>query len=279
MKVLLFNDDGPPSPNSPFVDEFWRTLTAACPAWDISVVLPHINCSWIGKALTTSSIVETTYYDPYTCETSTLRKSKTDFTLLSCTPGSCANIALYHIYKDVDLIISGPNAGRNSSCASTLSSGTIGAALEGSFFGCKAISVSFGYFDLITFKDPRHVSRACRAAVGVIQKLWSDWDTIPNASPMFNVNIPLIAEDYEGVSMTTFSKGDYLSLYKPQEDGSFKFAPTFDSDSALPGSDTYAIFHKQISVTPFYASLVSDLELEKYRVALVFDQLINESKL
>src|SRR5271154_1322634 len=52
--------------------------------------------------------------------------------LIIGTPSTCTNIGLHHVSgeADFDLVISGPNLGRNSSTAFTLSSGTIGAAIE-----------------------------------------------------------------------------------------------------------------------------------------------------
>jgi tubulin---tyrosine ligase len=49
------------------------------------------------------------------------------------TPSTCTNIGLHHVSGDdapFDLVISGPNFGRNSSTVFTLGSGTIGGAME-----------------------------------------------------------------------------------------------------------------------------------------------------
>ena len=52
--------------------------------------------------------------------------------LILGTPSTCTNIGLYHASgeADFDLVIAGPNLGRNSSTAFTLSSGTVGGAME-----------------------------------------------------------------------------------------------------------------------------------------------------
>jgi tubulin---tyrosine ligase len=57
--------------------------------------------------------------------------------LTTGTPSTCANIGLYHVSEEdeFDLVISGPNYGRNSSAVFTLSSGTIGAAMEAALVG------------------------------------------------------------------------------------------------------------------------------------------------
>lgn len=48
--------------------------------------------------------------------------------------------------KPFDLVLSGPNFGRNTGLAFCLSSGTLGAALAGALSGVKSIAVSYGHF-------------------------------------------------------------------------------------------------------------------------------------
>jgi tubulin--tyrosine ligase len=45
----------------------------------------------------------------------------------------------------VDLVLSGPNFGRNTTAIFALSSGTIGGALEGAVCGKKAIALSYAF--------------------------------------------------------------------------------------------------------------------------------------
>jgi 5'/3'-nucleotidase SurE len=47
---------------------------------------------------------------------------KSDYVLLEGTPSTCTNVALHNLYPgEIDLVISGPNFGRNTSTAFTLS--------------------------------------------------------------------------------------------------------------------------------------------------------------
>jgi 5'/3'-nucleotidase SurE len=49
-----------------------------------------------------------------------------EWILLDSTPATCANIALHNLFPEgIDLLISGPNHGRNSSSAFSISSGTM----------------------------------------------------------------------------------------------------------------------------------------------------------
>ena len=59
------------------------------------------------------------------------------------TPVDCVKMAFDHVLLDqkVDLVISGINHGSNSAI-NVLYSGTMGAAIEGSFYGCPTIGFS-----------------------------------------------------------------------------------------------------------------------------------------
>jgi tubulin--tyrosine ligase len=63
MRVLLVNDDGPPSTISPHVLGLWETLQSEL-GWQVSVVLPSFQKSWGGMAMTISTPVSVWYYYP-----------------------------------------------------------------------------------------------------------------------------------------------------------------------------------------------------------------------
>lgn len=62
---------------------------------------------------------------------------------LSGTPVDCVKIAFDHLIADrkVDLVLSGINHGSNAA-VNVLYSGTMGAAIEGSFYGCPSVGLS-----------------------------------------------------------------------------------------------------------------------------------------
>lgn len=126
------NDDGPPGPRSPFIAPFVSKLQER--GHKVTVVLPHIQRSWIGKAHLPDEHLEQTYYFPDRKETSD--KPRDDdgeqWNLLSGLPASCAMVGLEHHAKDIDAVISGPNLGRNSTRVFAMSSGTMGGAMEAS---------------------------------------------------------------------------------------------------------------------------------------------------
>ena len=61
----------------------------------------------------------------------------------SGTPVDCVKMAFDYLLRDerVDMVISGVNHGSNSA-VNVLYSGTMGAAIEGSFYGCPAVGLS-----------------------------------------------------------------------------------------------------------------------------------------
>ena len=70
--------------------------------------------------------------------------------LVDSTPASCIQIGLFHYFQErgpIDLVISGPNYGRNTTAVFALSSGTLGGALEAAVCGKRAIAVSYAFFD------------------------------------------------------------------------------------------------------------------------------------
>ncbi|KAJ2927136.1 hypothetical protein H1R20_g9945, partial [Candolleomyces eurysporus] len=157
-RVLLTNDDGPPDAReSPYILGLYRYLTG----WDVKVVLPSAQKSWIDG-----------------------------------TPATCANVALHNLYPDqIDLVISGPNLGRNTSSAFALSSGTIGAAMSSSLSKVRAVALSYGIVvhpTPPTFTEPAH-----HLGGQIIKHLWHNWgedvDGLRNGEvDLYNVNIPLI---------------------------------------------------------------------------------------
>ena len=134
------NDDGPPSQlSSPYVHSLISELQAA--GETVSVCVPHTQKSWTGKSHIAHTIAKPTYFRPGTLHKDdglTYTRPKNDggeeWILIDGTPATCVQIGLYHYFQEkgpIDLIISGPNYGRNSTTVFALSSGTLGAALEG----------------------------------------------------------------------------------------------------------------------------------------------------
>ena len=153
----MINDDGPPSQqSSPYVHSFVQTLQNA--GHVVSVILPHQQRSWIGKAHFVGQVTKPTYFRPGTIHEDDGVTSQTpagpnekveEWILIDGTPASCAQLGLFHFFQErgpVELVISGPNYGRNSTSLFSLSSGTIGGAMEAAVCAKKSIALSFAFY-------------------------------------------------------------------------------------------------------------------------------------
>lgn len=179
----------------PLVDE----LHAA--GHQVSVAIPAASRSWIGKAhiieasLTASFVHPDSFRDDgtwdsdYTPAPDSASAHLADWVVIqNGTPASCAQLGLYSLFADrppIDLVISGPNHGRNASTIYNLSSGTVGGALEAVFCGQRGIAISFGS------KDPQAgdvIAAAARHAVRIVDHLLGHWD---ERVELYNINVPM----------------------------------------------------------------------------------------
>jgi tubulin---tyrosine ligase len=127
--------------------------------------------------------------------------------LVDGTPASCVQIGLYHFFQDrgpIDLVVSGPNYGRNSTAVFSLSSGTLGGALEAAVCKRKAIALSYAFFS--RNHDPEIIAGASKLSVKVIQHLWDNWGKDVD---LYSVNVPLVENVGERKIMWTSMLQNY----------------------------------------------------------------------
>lgn len=178
--------------------------------------------------------------------------------------------------------ISGPNLGRNTSCACflilvdcraseaqglydtaafALSSGTIGAAMSSSLSKKRAIAISYGtviHPTPTTYFEPAH-----RMSCQIINHLWNNWGEDecglrPGEVDLYSVNIPLIEDilSNEGLKIcwTRMWRNSYGRLFK-------NISQTNSSNRSVqaPGAD--AITNRQTEASG--SSLEDEGNLEK----------------
>lgn len=223
MHVLVTNDDGPPNADtSPYVHYFIEELKKSTD-WKVSIAVPNTQRSWIGKAhmigqnLTASYIypgkVGEKYEGPFYQRQS--GKENDEWVLLDGTPASCTNVGINYLFNEkgpVDLVLSGPNFGRNSTALYITSSGTIGAAMEGALCGVKSIGLSFAY------KDKTHnveqIEKACEISVKLIQHLYNNWS---EKAQLYSINVPLdLAPNYK-ILYTHILENTWKANFEPFE--------------------------------------------------------------
>lgn len=195
LVTKVVNDDGPPSNHSsPYVHSLVATLQEA--GHRVSVVLPHVQRSWIGKAHIVGQTLTPSYFRPGSLLQDDGVTSERPFEdggeewiLIDGTPASCAQIGLHHVFQDkgpIDLVLSGPNYGRNTTAVFALSSGTIGGALEGAISGKKSIALSYAFDS--REHDPEIISAASRLSTRLVEKLTKEW---PDDVHLYSINVPL----------------------------------------------------------------------------------------
>jgi 5'-nucleotidase len=119
--------------------------------FDVRVVVPDGERSWIGKALTRWGNLKVHPTDVFDCPA----------WVVQGTPADCVNLGLCHLLagEKVDAVISGINIGYNVTLPLVLSSGTVGAALEGALWGLPSLALSQAFesseFELLQGENVR----------------------------------------------------------------------------------------------------------------------------
>lgn len=162
----------------------------------MSVCLPDVQRSWIGKAHIIGQTLTPSFFRPGTIlqdngitSDRPFDDGKEEWVLVDGTPASCVQIGLHHMFKErgpFDLVISGPNYGRNTTAVFALSSGTIGGALEASVNGVKAIALSYAFDS--REHDPDVLAAASQVSTKLIEKIVAEW---PSDVHLFSINVPL----------------------------------------------------------------------------------------
>lgn len=126
--LLLTNDDGYYAPG---LRVLWQAFRAD---FETKVIAPSRGKSWIGKAITNPG--------PLTLDAEEWDGEKIHV-VTDGTPADCINLGLYHLAaRKPAAVISGINNGANFTNSLTLSSGTVGGALEAALNGVLGVAVS-----------------------------------------------------------------------------------------------------------------------------------------
>ena len=126
--ILVTNDDGYDSKGLAAAVEVARAFGR------VVVVAPETTQSGMSQAIT--------MYNPLYLRCVS-RQEGLEVYAFSGTPVDCVKMAFDYLLRDqrVDLVVSGINHGSNSA-VNVLYSGTMGAAIEGSFYDCPSVGLS-----------------------------------------------------------------------------------------------------------------------------------------
>ncbi|VVB54381.1 5'-nucleotidase SurE1 [uncultured archaeon] len=254
-RVLVTNDDGFDFPG------LIALVDALRGKYDVTVVAPKVQQSWMGKAITA--------YRDLRVE-SIGENDGIPFYSVDGTPADCVQAALYHVLKELpDLVVSGVNDGLNAGTGFVWSSGTVGAALEASLSGVPAIAVSLDS-PYPRKKKPTLKEFSFSAHIGARTVDAYFKKGFPAGVDALSVNVPYNAGEKTPVSVTKMAHHPYMSIFKSAKEGSGKKL------SRKPGaldevggwalnSDLHHLrVKKEITVTPLRLDLTADADISGF---------------
>lgn len=248
--ILVTNDDGYDSRGLAAAVEVARTFGR------VVVVAPETTQSGMSQAIT--------MYNPLY-----LRRVRgeegVDVYAFSGTPVDCVKMAFDYLLRDerIDLVISGINHGSNSA-VNVLYSGTMGAAIEGSFYGCPSVGLSL---------DDHAADADFEAAVHYGRRIVGDLLAAPGLElPLcLNVNVPAGRPDaVKGIRLCRQNRGYWREEFFRHEDprGREYFWLTGDFVNGEPeaeDTDEWALAHGYVAVVPVQVDLTDYRQLERLR--------------
>ncbi len=255
----MTNDDGVDSPALvPFAQAMARTRGP------VRVVVPDRERSWVGKAITR--------FEPVAVR----REERDGVPLWACTgyPADAVQLAVDGLFDESpDLVVSGINLGYNHGVGFVMSSGTVGAAIEGWVSGIPAVAVSTGTMgDWTAWKARAHApetrprwERLAALAAALVDRL-VDAD-LPGVADVVNINLPFDADDATPLRITRPARTGYDRLFRSVGDGVFvhDFGGGLREFAALEGTDVEAAQRGWISITPLRMPQSVELPAEMRR--------------
>jgi 5'-nucleotidase len=238
--LLLTNDDGIHSPGIRALRE------ALAPIGEVHVVAPDREMSACSQSLTVNG---------------PLRRATIEENVHKIeegTPADCVHLALVKLLpRRPDLIVSGINRGANLG-DDFFSSGTVGGAREGTFFGVPSIAVSLTSRADVNFDHAASFAR--RLSEMILEK------GLPERT-LLNVNVP--SGRPGGVAITVQGQrehvGAVLEALDPRRRTYYWIEEGRDRWVSNEMSDIHAIRQGLISITPLQTDSTHHDVLEKFR--------------
>ncbi len=236
MRILVTNDDGIHS------DGLWSLAASLSLIGRVSVVAPDRDNSGISAAISITNVVRASPVESPI--------SGIDATSVQGTPADCAILALEALYDErFDLVVSGINHGANLGL-DVLSSGTVGAAMQGSLRGIPSIAVSVASLADVAFEAAARTARAIAPEVARPPVA-----AVNGAAPLVNVNLPnLLPEQVLGVCAARLGPRAYLEEVTKGHDGRrthywVRHSREVGQDAATD-TDVYAVRNGWAAISP-----------------------------
>jgi len=242
--ILVTNDDGVESPALlPLIHQL-RNLG------EVRVAVPATERSWIGKAISR--------WDELAVKT--VVRDGIEIVTVDGFPADCTNLAVHSLFgSPPELVVSGVNIGLNIGLGFFLSSGTIGAAMEGWIAGIPAIALSVGrvgedrHWKREAVANPEHPiwKRAARVGSEVVRVIREVG--YPSDVDLISVNYPSDADTDTPRVLTELAVVGYDRLFRRKSDAVYVHdfdGALRDVESVPEGSDIAVVRSGRVSITP-----------------------------
>lgn len=243
--ILVTNDDGAASPA---LVPLARALAAVD---EVRVVVPDRERSWIGKAITR--------HDPLAVDT--VVRAGIEIHAVSGYPADCVQLGVHSLFPQRPrLVVSGVNVGYNHGLAFLLSSGTVGAAVEGWIAGLPALAFSVGALGPGPYREwaawawsedsAAMWERAAAVAADITATVLAAG--MPAQADVLTVNMPDTVDGAMPRRVTGLAKVGYDRLFSRSPDGTYAhdFGGGFRFDGHLAGTDVEAAADGVVAITP-----------------------------
>lgn len=249
LRILITNDDGIHAEGLKILEDIARRITD-----DVWVVAPAEEQSGKGHALT--------YRDPLRLKEVGERRYTVDG-----TPTDCVIIALRKVLKDhlPDYVLSGVNNGENIG-ESITHSGTIGAAMEATLHGIKAIALS--QVSMECYPTDWSVTKAYGEPV-LRKILAQDWAS----NTLLNVNFPHVKEDkVQGIRVVRHGRrsemGGMVECLDPRGRPYYWVGVLHNEQNPPEETDLWGAINGYVTVTPISMDLTCYRAIGELEIAL-----------
>ena len=253
MRILLTNDDGIYAPG---IKALGRALTKR--NFDVTIMAVEFQRSGDSKAIT--------FNEPVRIKEVNLKYMNKEGFTISGTPADAVIHAMHYYRNDknknpFDLVVSGINAGENTSLHSILTSGTCAAAFESAFLGTPAIAFSLDVDEEHFFNENAKglpFDIAAERAVDIIE--WTLKDEWPEKVGFINVNFPKNVSTETKIKITPLEIQKYRDYTIERKDprGQKYFWIWGDRITMNPETDAHTVIvEKLISITPISLELIA----------------------
>jgi 5'-nucleotidase len=246
VRILLSNDDGIHSPG------LHALAQAIADLGEIWVVAPDREQSSVGHAITLSDPI---WIRPYAFDGVHAAFA------VGGTPADCVKLALTDLMPQrPDLILSGINRGENTGI-STIYSGTVSAATEGTISGVASLAISLDSFTSNAFGPAARIAR--QLAVLVVQH------GLPSDT-LLNVNVPHVPQEkLKGIRVTRQGRARWKETFEKRVDPrgrNYYWMDGFKVEMEEPDdTDGRALADGFVSVTPIRLDMTHHQFIEELK--------------